>query len=47
LAKFHRLAVPINKDAGWLFKTMTKWVMTTSYVLSPTTSEFTTKTPAL
>jgi hypothetical protein len=24
LAKFHRLAVPINKDAGWLFKTMTK-----------------------
>jgi hypothetical protein len=24
LAKFHKLAVPINKDAGWLFKTMSK-----------------------
>jgi hypothetical protein len=24
LGKFHRLSVPINKDAGWLFKTMAK-----------------------
>ena len=24
LGKFHKLSVPINKDAGWLFKTMAK-----------------------
>ena len=26
LGKFHHLSVPINKDAGWLFKTMAKYV---------------------